>query len=152
MNSFRQMRSKVRLPGFHSHHIIPRQVVERQAFARFFGNVRSLGFLPNDFSTNGIYLPCTEELAEVFALPLHRGSHRLYNELVSEHVARLATLPVQQSLRGLGELQTDLRQALRRSGKGKINLIRNPMRSDLERDMENIGLLGDLRARIVRIP
>jgi hypothetical protein len=50
-----------------------------------------LGFDPQDFNTNGLWLPCTETMAMESGLPLHRGSHRRYNMLVSECVAALSS-------------------------------------------------------------
>ncbi|GGD66332.1 hypothetical protein GCM10010990_14800 [Croceicoccus mobilis] len=46
-----------------------------------------LGF--EDFRTNGLLLPGTEKLALKQGLPLHRGPHRLYNEMVLERVGAI---------------------------------------------------------------
>lgn len=43
----------------------------------------------DDFRSNGLLLPSTERAARRTALPLHRGPHRRYNELVAERVGRI---------------------------------------------------------------
>lgn len=40
----------------------------------------------DDFDVNGVLLPATEQVAERALLPLHRGPHRVYNELVFDRV------------------------------------------------------------------
>lgn len=46
--------------------------------------VRRVGF--QDFRSNGLLLPANEETALKKAMPLHRGPHRDYNEMVIERV------------------------------------------------------------------
>ncbi|MGL5839407.1 MAG: AHH domain-containing protein, partial [Sphingorhabdus sp.] len=82
MATFRAVRSRVRINGFHCHHLIPIEVVERRVFAKLFGSVRTEGFDPNDFQSNGMHLPNTEKQAAIFRMPLHRGPHPRYNEMV----------------------------------------------------------------------
>lgn len=50
---------------------------------------RKAGFDPRDFSTNGIFLPCTEKAALLTKRPLHRGPHPGYNKLVAERLASI---------------------------------------------------------------
>ena len=47
----------------------------------------NVGF--EDFRKNGLLLPASEEAAIRLALPLHRGPHREYNELVIERVGSI---------------------------------------------------------------
>ena len=47
----------------------------------------NVGF--EDFRKNGLLLPASEEAAIRLALPLHRGPHREYNELVIEQVGSI---------------------------------------------------------------
>jgi len=42
-----------------------------------------------DFRENGLLLPCDEPAALRMGLPLHRGPHRLYSELVIERVGQI---------------------------------------------------------------
>ncbi|EGD58889.1 hypothetical protein Y88_0950 [Novosphingobium nitrogenifigens DSM 19370] len=46
-----------------------------------------IGF--HDFRRNGMLLPATDEEALRLGLPLHRGPHRSYNELVLERMGQI---------------------------------------------------------------
>ena len=76
-------------PGLQRHHLLPRQLLRRGCFARMIGRlgIGTIGF--DDFRRNGLLLPCDERAALRTALPLHRGPHRRYNELVFERVGRI---------------------------------------------------------------
>lgn len=115
MPSFREVKRRVRIPGFHCHHIIPIEIIEKAAFSSFFRRINELGFDFDDFHRNGMYLPCTEENAVAFRLPLHRGPHPVYNELVGECIAALNGLGRDSQLFRLHELQLALRTALRKN-------------------------------------
>jgi hypothetical protein len=71
---------------FQRHHIIPVAVLNDLHFKCIFKMLECCGFDPCDFTSNGILLPCTEYAAIKYRLPLHRGPHKFYNELVSECV------------------------------------------------------------------
>jgi len=43
----------------------------------------------DNFRTNGLLLPSREETAIRLCLPLHRGPHRLYNDMVMARVGRI---------------------------------------------------------------
>ncbi|MBK6706483.1 MAG: AHH domain-containing protein [Sphingomonadales bacterium] len=126
MLSFREVKRRVRIPGFHCHHIIPIEIVEKAAFSSFFRRINGLGFDFNDFHQNGMYLPCTEENAAAFRLPLHRGPHPVYNELVSECIADLSGLGCDSQLPGLHQLQLALKAALRKNEVSLRKDRRNP--------------------------
>jgi A nuclease family of the HNH/ENDO VII superfamily with conserved AHH len=113
MPSFREMGIKCKIDGFHRHHIIPVEITERPAFSIMFGHLRSIGFDPQDFGTNGLHLPCTERMAMVFDLPLHRGPHPQYNDVVATRVAEIAHLPIGDAFLNMRLLQLVLRQSLR---------------------------------------
>ncbi|ARU15826.1 AHH domain-containing protein [Croceicoccus marinus] len=76
-------------PGWQRHHLLPRQLLSCQGLDRFFSALvpKGLGF--ENFGANGVLLPATERLALRHGLPLHRGPHRIYNELVLERVAAI---------------------------------------------------------------
>ena len=76
-------------PGLQRHHLLPRQVRGKGAFSRLFAALdpRRLGF--DDFRRNGILLPARDEAARRLGLPLHRGPHRAYNEMVMERVGQI---------------------------------------------------------------
>lgn len=54
-----------------------------------FGSIgrERIGF--DDFRFNGLLLPATEQASVDTGLPLHRGPHPIYNELVIERVGRI---------------------------------------------------------------
>jgi hypothetical protein len=107
------MGMKCKIDGFHRHHVIPLEIVEKPSFSVLFGHLRAIGFDPHDFGTNGMHLPCTEKMAIIFRLPMHRGSHPLYNEVVATRVAMIARLPVGDAYLGIRILQQELRRNLR---------------------------------------
>lgn len=89
------MRSFPRVRGFYvplhhqSHHLIPVGVFSRVAFASDFGRLRGDGFDVSSFMQNGMFLPSTEAAAMRSRMPLHRGPHRRYNDLVAHRVAAI---------------------------------------------------------------
>ena len=72
-------------PGWQRHHLIPRQLLANAQFNALFAGVER--FCIEDFRTNGLLLPAREALAWKHRLPLHRGPHRLYNEMVEDRIA-----------------------------------------------------------------
>jgi hypothetical protein len=70
--------------GFQRHHVIPVNVMRRRSFAKLFDLIATAGFDPNCFLNNGFLLPATEEKSAETGLPLHRGPHRQYDDLISE--------------------------------------------------------------------
>lgn len=76
-------------PHLQRHHVLPRQVLAKQSFRRMFEVIgpHRLGF--DDFRVNGMLLPTREESALRLRLPLHRGPHRRYNEMVIERVGQI---------------------------------------------------------------
>ena len=90
MTSFVGCKTDRPKPGFQRHHLIPLEIVRKPHFRDLFNTVRSKGFNPNDFRTNGMWLPATEELAVEYGLAMHRGPHPQYSELVSDWIAQLA--------------------------------------------------------------
>lgn len=76
-------------PGLQRHHLLPKQLLSQRYFDSLFEKVgpQSVGF--DDFRANGLLLPATEEATTRMGMPLHRGPHRSYNELVIERVGRI---------------------------------------------------------------
>lgn len=108
--------------GLQRHHLLPRVLVGYKCFAQLIGalGVRT-GF--DDFRRNGMLLPATETAAVRMGLPLHRGPHRVYSEMVRERLgvieAGWASTRSRDSdeagiiaLRALAALQADLRRNL----------------------------------------
>lgn len=122
MRSFEQDRRSQPRAGYQRHHLIPVEVVRHPAFAKIFAAVSRIGFNPHDFASNGVCLPACEAMAICTGLPLHRGPHPHYTQLVSEQVAFLARgVPVDSAsgpmalMVGLSHLQGSLRRSLDRS-------------------------------------
>jgi hypothetical protein len=76
-------------PGLQRHHLLPRQVARFKSFAAMFSAIghEQIGF--DDFRRNGLLLPTSDQAAHRLGLPLHRGPHRAYNELVIERVGQI---------------------------------------------------------------
>ncbi len=76
-------------PGFQRHHLLPRQLLSEKCFGALFEDIgrKPVGF--DDFRANGLLLPATDEATLRTGMPLHRGPHRSYNELVIERVGRI---------------------------------------------------------------
>ncbi len=75
--------------GLQRHHLLPRQLLSCRCFSALFDQIgrAALGF--DDFRRNGILLPAREEAVWRTLLPLHRGPHRDYNEMVMERVGTI---------------------------------------------------------------
>lgn len=109
--------------GLQRHHILPRQILSKRCFGALFyviGRER-IGF--DDFRTNGLLLPANDGAAVRIGLPLHRGPHRNYNELVMVRVGQVETgwsaqrgkdpeAALEQALMRLSLLQRALRRRL----------------------------------------
>lgn len=76
-------------PNLQRHHLVPRQVLLLAGLSPFVSQlgVDRLGI--HDFRRNGQMLPASEDVALRIGLPLHRGPHRAYNELVLERVGQI---------------------------------------------------------------
>jgi hypothetical protein len=76
-------------PGLQRHHLLPRQLLSQRCFGALFAEVgrARVGF--DDFRRNGLLLPATESASIRTGMPLHRGPHRRYNEVVIARVGRI---------------------------------------------------------------
>ncbi|MEE9433500.1 MAG: AHH domain-containing protein [Sphingorhabdus sp.] len=125
-------------PGsYQGHHLIPSEVICAPQFVRLFTGLSKVGFGADDFATNGIALPCTEEEAIRSRLPLHRGPHPRYTEIVR---GRVASIDLQYRERGSNRiaalqrmrwLQRGLEKALATRVIGCLNK-RDPFRIDTD--------------------
>lgn len=75
--------------GLQRHHLLPRQLLRRDCFGKLFAELGRgmIGF--DDFRVNGLLLPANEDATLRTGMPLHRGPHRRYNEMVIERVGRI---------------------------------------------------------------
>lgn len=77
-------------PDWQKHHLIPVRLFRKGPLASFLTELRAQGVRANDFARNGLFLPKSEAAAMDSGLPLHRGPHRLYTELVAHRLAEIA--------------------------------------------------------------
>jgi len=109
--------------GLQRHHLLPRQLLSQRCFGRLFAEVgcESVGF--DDFRRNGLLLPATEAASLRTGMPLHRGPHRRYTEVVIARVGRIESrwsqarrsddgAALREALMRLQLLQTALRRQL----------------------------------------
>lgn len=75
--------------GLQRHHLLPRQLQAARAFSRMFAAIGGERRRFDDFRENGLLLPCDEDTALRLAMPLHRGPHRRYSELVIERAGQI---------------------------------------------------------------
>ena len=110
-------------PGLQRHHLLPRQLLSQRCFGRMFATVGRVNVGFDDFRRNGLLLPATEAASVRSGMPLHRGPHPRYNEVVIARVglieARWADVRLQDNEAALVEalmrlhlLQAALRRQL----------------------------------------
>nr|WP_245892418.1 AHH domain-containing protein [Novosphingobium guangzhouense] len=69
--------------------MLPRQLLGDVAFSRMLRTIGGNRHRFEDFRENGLLLPCEELSAMRMGLPMHRGPHRLYSELVAARVGQI---------------------------------------------------------------
>lgn len=110
-------------PGMQRHHILPRQLLSRRCFGTMFASIGRMAVGFDDFRANGLLLPATDDATLRTGMPLHRGPHRHYNELVIERVGRIEerwsqahledeSAALEEALSRLALLQSALRRRL----------------------------------------
>ena len=108
--------------GLQRHHLLPRVLVGERCFARLIEAVGAAAAF-EDFRRNGMLLPAIESAAVRMGLPLHRGPHGVYSEMVRERLGGIEADWVVAgnrdsdhagvaALRALAALQADLRRSL----------------------------------------
>lgn len=75
--------------GMQRHHLLPRQLLSRSWFTRLVDSLGRERLGIDDFRSNGLLLPAVEQAAQVLGLPLHRGPHAHYNQVVLECVGQI---------------------------------------------------------------
>lgn len=110
-------------PGLQRHHLLPCQLLSQRCFGRMFAVVgrARIGF--DDFRYNGLLLPATEGASLRTGMPLHRGPHYRYNEVV---IARVGRIEAQWSLARLQNDEAALSEALFR-----LHLLQDALRRRL---------------------
>ncbi|MES2699841.1 MAG: AHH domain-containing protein [Pseudomonadota bacterium] len=108
--------------GMQRHQLLPRQLLTRSWFSRLVDSLGRERLGIDDFRSNGLLLPAVEQAAQVLGLPLHRGPHTHYNQVVLERVGQIEAGWQTGHLRNPDLAQRELvmrlhllQQALRRS-------------------------------------
>ena len=76
-------------PAMQRHHLLPLQLLRERWFGFMFGRIGRVHMGFDDFRANGMLLPATEKASLRIGLPLHRGPHRNYNQMVIERVGQI---------------------------------------------------------------
>jgi hypothetical protein len=76
-------------PGLQRHHLLPRQLMSRRCFGSMFEAIGRERVRFDDFRANGLLLPANEAATLRTRMPLHRGPHRHYTEVVIARVGRI---------------------------------------------------------------
>lgn len=108
--------------GLQRHHLLPRALVGQPCFARLIEALRATAAF-EDFRRNGMLLPANEGAAVRMGLPLHRGPHSAYSDMVRERLGGIeqgwalsrngdTDAAGFAALRALSALQADLRRSL----------------------------------------
>lgn len=110
-------------PGLQRHHLLPCQLLSQRCFGAMFAEVGRgrVGF--DDFRRNGLLLPATEKASIRTGMPLHRGPHRRYNEVV---IARVGRIEAHWSLVRRADSEAALIEALMR-----LHLLQSALRRQL---------------------
>ncbi|MET0179745.1 MAG: AHH domain-containing protein [Novosphingobium sp.] len=120
-------------PELQRHHLLPRQILRRRCFGPLFDSLGPIRVGFEDFRRNGMLLPASERAALRIGLPLHRGPHRSYNELVIERVGQIeagwrrrgnSDAAVHEALARLALLQRALRRRLLDDRRERVLLSR----------------------------
>ena len=148
MPTFRDVRARCQINGFQCHHLIPVKVCNMGALRPFFEKSKAYGFDPDDFGVNGMPLPCRERMAAAFGLPLHRGPHPAYNQMVAERLAAISVLDECESRLQLMQFLRALRKGLRNCPEFDAMDRRNPFQPTV--DMRRLDSDADFLFRFTQ--
>ena len=141
-------------PGMQRHHLLPRQLLTKPCFDAMFDTIGRDRIGLDDFRRNGLLLPASDGAAVRIGLPLHRGPHRAYNDMVIERVAKIerrwsslrlkaSEIAFDQTLMRLGLLQRLLRRLLLTPEKSRISLNRHDPLGKA-RDFTELDAMADM--------
>ncbi len=145
-------------PGLQRHHLLPRQLLSQRCFGAMFDAIgpHRVGF--DDFRVNGLLLPATDMASQRIGLPLHRGPHPRYNEMVIDRVGRIERewtrsrgydpeSALRTALWQLGLLANALRRGLLAERRQFVLHARDPLGSGF-----NFAELDEMAERLWRAP
>lgn len=141
-------------PGLQRHHLLPHQLVERRGLSPLFDALghRRTGF--DNFRRNGLLLPSRESSAVRLGLPMHRGPHRTYTEMVADRLGQIEAAwsrrrlkepdrAIDEAFMRLSLLQGALRRRLMDGRNRPLRLNRfDPLGSG--RDFSQLDAMADL--------
>lgn len=138
-------------PGLQRHHLLPLQVLGVRALSRVVDRLGVERIGMHDFRRNGLLLPAREDAARRIGLPLHRGPHRSYNELVLERSGQIEVGWSRARLREGESADRDalmrfdlLQRALRRRLLDPARMARSPLnRHDPALDFSHLDALAE---------
>jgi hypothetical protein len=119
-------------PALQRHHLLPRQLLSLPCFRALFDCLASERAIFDDFRANGLLLPADEQATVRTGMPLHRGPHRRYNEVV---IARVGQIERDWSRRRAREPEAALAEALMR-----LALLQSALRRQLLAERSRILL------------
>ncbi|WP_347303986.1 AHH domain-containing protein [Croceibacterium sp. TMG7-5b_MA50] len=127
--------------GMQRHHLLPRQLLNRNSCGRLFDEIGRdrIGF--DDFRSNGLLLPATDQTAQATRMPLHRGPHPDYNSMVAERMGQIEAdwsrlrprapeIALDQAIMRIDLLQRALRRRLLAEDRTRIKLNRSDRLGD----------------------
>jgi hypothetical protein len=110
-------------PAFQRHHLLPRQLLWERCFGPMFAALgrEQVGF--DDFRVNALLLPAKEDATLRTGMPLHRGPHHRYNEVV---IARVGPIEASWSHVRIHDPEAAVAEALMR-----LHLLQGALRRQL---------------------
>ena len=141
-------------PGMQRHHLLPRQLLSKRCFDAIFDTIGRDRIGLEDFRCNGLLLPASDGAVIRLGLPLHRGPHRAYNDMVIERVGKIekrwselrlkaSEIAVDQALMRLCLLQRVLRRLLLTPERSRLSLNRHdPLGKS--RDFTELDAMADM--------
>lgn len=119
-------------PGLQRHHLLPCQLLSQRCFGRMFATVGRVNVGFDDFRRNGLLLPATEAASVRSGMPLHRGPHPRYNEVV---IARVGLIEARWADARLQDNEAALVEALMR-----LHLLQAALRRQLLAERRRVVL------------
>lgn len=139
-------------PGLQRHHLLPLQVLSVRPLGKVIERLGLERLGMHDFRRNDLLLPAREDAARRIGLPLHRGPHRSYNELVLERSGQIEAGWSRARLRGSDGADLEalmrfdlLQRALRRRLLDPARWSRMPLnRRDPALDFSHLDAMAEM--------
>jgi hypothetical protein len=137
--------------GLQRHHLLPLQVLSSRPLGKVIARLGADRLGMHDFRRNGLLLPSREDSARRIGMPLHRGPHRTYNELVLERSGQIEAGWARDRLRDSDVADAEalmrfdlLQRALRRRLLDPARWVRMPLnRRDPALDFSHLDAMAE---------